>query len=102
MPAVRPLLRHHAHAPEGAGILDIIIVNHHLLFADLAVKEGETAGIIPDYNAVIFDEAHEVEEVAGQYFGVSVSSYQFDELIRDVTGLASRKEFRIAGTGSNA
>jgi ATP-dependent DNA helicase DinG len=72
---------------------DIIIVNHHLLFADLAVKEGETAGIIPDYNAVIFDEAHEVEEVAGQYFGVSVSSYQFDELIRDVTGLASRKDF---------
>ncbi len=72
---------------------DIIIVNHHLLFADLAVKEGETAGIIPDYNSVIFDEAHEVEEVAGQYFGVSISSYQFDELIRDVTGLAARKDF---------
>ncbi len=83
------ITRMHQKAQES----DIIIVNHHLLFADLAVKEGETAGIIPDYNAVIFDEAHEVEEVAGQYFGVSVSSYQFDELIRDVTGLASRKEF---------
>src|SRR5271168_1970582 len=72
---------------------DIIIVNHHLFFADLSVKGEEMAGIIPEYGAVIFDEAHEVEEVAGQYFGVSVSSYQFDELIRDVTGLASRKEF---------
>ncbi len=73
---------------------DIIIVNHHLLFADLAVKgELETSGIIPDYGAVIFDEAHDVEEVAGQYFGVSVSSYQFEELTRNVTALAGRKDF---------
>ncbi len=64
---------------------DLIIVNHHLFFADLAVKgDSDAAGIIPEYGAVIFDEAHEVEEVAGQYFGVTVSSYQFDELIRDV------------------
>src|SRR5277367_3543657 len=72
---------------------DIIIVNHHLFFADLAVKGDEMAGIIPEYGAVIFDEAHEVEEVAGQYFGVSVSSYQFDELIRDVGAVAHRKDF---------
>ncbi len=72
---------------------DIVIVNHHLFFADLAVKGDERGAIIPDYGAVIFDEAHEVEDVAGQYFGVSVSSYQFDELARDVTALAHRKEF---------
>jgi ATP-dependent DNA helicase DinG len=72
---------------------DIIIVNHHLFFADLAVKGDELGGIIPEYGAVIFDEAHEVEEVAGQYFGVSVSSYQFDELIRDVSSVANRKDF---------
>lgn len=72
---------------------DLIIVNHHLFFADLAVKEGEMGGIIPDYNAVIFDEAHEIEDVAGQYFGVNVSSYQFEELARDVAALAHRKEF---------
>src|SRR5579862_1302183 len=72
---------------------DIIIVNHHLFFADLAVKGNELSGIIPEYGAVIFDEAHEVEEVAGQYFGVSVSSYQFEELIRDISGVAHRKEF---------
>ena len=73
---------------------DIIIVNHHLFFADLAVKgDADAAGIIPEYGAVIFDEAHDVEEVAGQYFGVSVSNYQFEELIRDVGMLAARKEF---------
>jgi ATP-dependent DNA helicase DinG len=72
---------------------DIVIVNHHLFFADLAVKGDERGAIIPDYAAVIFDEAHEVEDVAGQYFGVSVSSYQFDELARDVTTLAHRKQF---------
>jgi len=75
---------------------DIIIVNHHLFFADLAVKVDDAGGIIPEYGAVIFDEAHDVEEVAGQYFGTSVSSYQFDELIRDVGMLARQKDF---GTG---
>jgi len=73
---------------------DIIIVNHHLLFADLAVKSsGEAQGIIPEYDAVVFDEAHEVEDVAGQYFGVGVSSYQLQELAADVAGLSRRKEF---------
>jgi ATP-dependent DNA helicase DinG len=75
---------------------DLIIVNHHLFFADLAVKGGpvgEAGGIIPDYGAVIFDEAHEIEDVAGQYFGVTVSSYQFEELTRDVAALAHRKNF---------
>jgi len=72
---------------------DIIIVNHHLFFADLAVKGDDLSGIIPEYGAVIFDEAHEVEEVAGQYFGVAISSYQFDELIRDTSAVAHRKDF---------
>jgi ATP-dependent DNA helicase DinG len=77
---------------------DLIIVNHHLFFADLAVKGGPMggeggAGIIPDYGAVIFDEAHDVEDVAGQYFGTTVSSYQFEELTRDVASLAHRKNF---------
>jgi ATP-dependent DNA helicase DinG len=77
---------------------DIIIVNHHLFFADLAVKIrlDDSEGIIPEYDAVIFDEAHEIEEVAGQYFGVGVSSYQFEELIRDVSSVMSRKELGSA------
>jgi ATP-dependent DNA helicase DinG len=70
---------------------DIIIVNHHLFFADLAVKEGEYGAILPDYSAVIFDEAHELEEVAGQYFGFGVSSNQLEDVRRDTLALARRK-----------
>ena len=72
---------------------DIIIVNHHLFFADLAVKDAERSSIIPDYDAVIFDEAHDIEDVAGQYFGLSISTYHFQELIRDISSLARRKNF---------
>ncbi|MGC1448466.1 MAG: ATP-dependent DNA helicase [Candidatus Sulfotelmatobacter sp.] len=67
---------------------DIIIVNHHLFFADLAIKlqaEGAPdAGILPEAAAVVFDEAHELEDVAGSYFGISVSNLRVDELARDV------------------
>lgn len=73
---------------------DIVIVNHHLFFADLAVKEHDAAaGILPDYAAVIFDEAHELEDVAGQYFGISISSLQVEDLRRDILSLARRKDF---------
>ena len=67
---------------------DIIIVNHHLFFADLAIKPATEyapdAGILPEVGVVIFDEAHELEDVAGSYFGVSVSNQRMDELARDV------------------
>jgi ATP-dependent DNA helicase DinG len=67
---------------------DIIIVNHHLFFADLAIKlqadGAPDAGILPDAAAVVFDEAHELEDVAGNYFGISVSNLRMDELARDV------------------
>ena len=70
---------------------DIIIVNHHLFFADIAVKDSEFWAIIPDYSAVIFDEAHELEEVAGQYFGFAISSNQVEDLRRDILAVARRK-----------
>src|SRR6476659_1830662 len=71
---------------------DIIIVNHHLFFADLAIKDEEVAaGILPDYHAVVFDEAHEIEDVAGQYFGVTVSNYRFQELSRDIARVSRQK-----------
>src|SRR6202166_2458317 len=69
---------------------DIIIVNHHLFFADLAIKlpadGAPDAGILPEAAAVIFDEAHELEDVAGNYFGISVSNLRVEELARDVEG----------------
>lgn len=70
---------------------DIIIVNHHLFFADLAVKENGFAAIIPEYEAVIFDEAHEIEDVAGQYFGLSISNHMLDDLRRDILAVTRRK-----------
>jgi ATP-dependent DNA helicase DinG len=74
---------------------DIIIVNHHLFFADLSIKleaEGAPdAGVLPECGAVIFDEAHELEEVAGNYFGISVSNLRMDELTRDVEHLLQRE-----------
>ena len=72
---------------------DIIIVNHHLFFADLAVRTRNSDGILPDYNAVIFDEAHEIEDVAGDYFGVGVSNYRFQELQRDIGALSRMRNF---------
>jgi ATP-dependent DNA helicase DinG len=66
---------------------DIIIVNHHLFFADLALREGDFGAVLPDYSVVIFDEAHELEDVATQYFGVMVSNYRVEEYVRDATRL---------------
>jgi ATP-dependent DNA helicase DinG len=75
---------------------DIIIVNHHLFFADLSIKleaEGAPdAGVLPECGAVIFDEAHELEDIAGNYFGISVSNLRMDELTRDVEHLLQREK----------
>ena len=75
---------------------DIIIVNHHLFFADLSVKQEASgapdAGILPEAAAVVFDEAHELEEVASSYFGLSVSNIRFEELARDTDALLRGKE----------
>jgi len=75
---------------------DIIIVNHHLFFADLSVRQeaagAPDAGILPEAAAVIFDEAHELEEVASSYFGLSVSNIRFEELARDTDTLLRGKE----------
>lgn len=72
---------------------NIIIVNHHLFFADLAVRDDVYGGILPEYSAVIFDEAHEIEDIAGQYFGISVSNLQVQELVRDCAAGARQKQF---------
>ncbi len=75
---------------------DIIIVNHHLFFADLAVKReaggAPDAGILPEAAAVVFDEAHELEDVASSYFGLSVSNIRFEELARDTETMLRGKE----------
>jgi len=73
---------------------DIIIVNHHLFFADLAVRQqaggAPDAGVLPEAAAVIFDEAHELEEVASSYFGISVSNVRFEDLARDLEAMLKK------------
>jgi len=73
---------------------DIVIVNHHLFFADLSLRDerGE-GGILPAYHAVVFDEAHEIEDVVGQYFGVAISNYKFQDLRRDIAVIGRMKKF---------
>ncbi len=77
---------------QRASEADIIIVNHHLFFADLALREDDFASIIPNYQAVVFDEAHEIEEVAGQHFGIQLSNYRFEELSRDTRNVSRAQD----------
>jgi ATP-dependent DNA helicase DinG len=75
---------------------DIIIVNHHLFCADLAIKaamdRAPDAGVLPDAGVVVFDEAHELEDVAADYFGVTVSNLRIDDLLRDVESTLRRAD----------
>jgi ATP-dependent DNA helicase DinG len=63
---------------------NVVVVNHHLLCADLAVKEGSYGQVIPPYDAAILDEAHMLEDVATRYFGAQVSNHRVSDLSRDV------------------
>jgi ATP-dependent DNA helicase DinG len=63
---------------------DIVIVNHHLLCADAAVRQSEFGEVIPSCSYAVLDEAHQLEDVATQYFGLAVSNYRLDDLARDL------------------
>ncbi len=67
----------------------IIIVNHHLFFSDLAIRRFGHAEVLPRYQTVIFDEAHHLENVATNYFGTSISLYQIKELDHDIEELSA-------------
>lgn len=72
---------------------DVVVVNHHLFLADLVVKESGFAELIPDAEVMIFDEAHQLPDIASQYFGQQVSSRQLQDLARDIL-IAYRTEVR--------
>lgn len=65
----------------------LLIVNHHLFFSDLALRRFGFAEVLPRYEAVIFDEAHHIEDIATRYFGTSVSHFQLVDLARDIERL---------------
>jgi ATP-dependent DNA helicase DinG len=68
---------------DRAAEADIVIVNHHLLCADAAVRQGAFGAVIPEVDVAIIDEAHQLEDVVTQYFGVSLSGFRMDEFGRD-------------------
>ncbi|MEW6320697.1 MAG: ATP-dependent DNA helicase [Acidobacteriota bacterium] len=75
---------------QRAAEADIVIVNHHLLCADASVRQQSFGEVIPPCHRVVLDEAHQLEDVATQYFGVTVSNYRLDELVRDAGALLER------------
>jgi len=81
---------------QRAAASDLIIVNHHLFFADLALRGTEVASLLPDYEALVFDEAHDIEDVATQYFGLQVSNYRVEELARDTESTLKAKGLQSA------
>ena len=86
---------------------DVVIVNHHLLCADAAVRQSAYGEVIPSCPTLVVDEAHQLEDVATQYFGCSFSNYRVDDLVRDGERLSSgsvprkwRRHRSGAGTAS--
>lgn len=74
---------------------DVVVVNHHLYLADMVVKESGFAELIPDSEVVIFDEAHQIPDIASQYFGQQLTSRQLLDLAKDIV-IAYRTEIRDA------
>src|SRR6516164_1106416 len=75
---------HVAAARRGALEADIVVVNHHLLLADLALKEDGFGDLLGCADAVILDEAHQIPDLATQFFGVNFSSRQVENLLKDL------------------
>jgi ATP-dependent DNA helicase DinG len=82
-------------ARKNALAADVVVVNHHLFFADVVLREEGISELLPACNTVIFDEAHQLPETARMFFGEALSSAQLVELARDV-----RLELRAAGGAS--
>jgi len=72
----------------------ILVINHHLFFADLAVREISNGEVIPSYDAVILDEGHHIEKTASSYFGFEISNYKVDELQRDIRKTLKEQKIR--------
>ena len=77
-------------ARRAAQQADLVVVNHHLFFADLALKESGFGEVLPDADVFIFDEAHLLPEVATMFFGTSLGSFQLADLARDLLAEAAQ------------
>jgi len=76
---------------------DVLVVNHHLFFADLALQEEGFGKLLPGVEAVIFDEAHQLPEVASTFFGLTVSAHQLVNLCRDAVAEEHKEQSAVPG-----
>ena len=83
-------------ARREALLADVVVVNHHLFFADVMLKDDGMGELLPSCNTIIFDEAHQLPEVAGLFFGESVGTGQLLDLARDakLEGIAAAKDYK--------
>ena len=93
---------HVAAARRAAGEADVVIVNHHLLLADLALKEDGFGDLLGSADAVILDEAHQLPDLVTQFFGVEVSSRQVEHLLTDARAELARDGGAGGGAGGGA
>ena len=95
---------HVVQARREAMAADLVVVNHHLFFADMALRDSGVAELLPACNTVIFDEAHQLPETASLFFGENVSTAQLLDLARDarMEGLAAAKDFAELPEGARA
>ncbi|MEM8548579.1 MAG: ATP-dependent DNA helicase, partial [Pseudomonadota bacterium] len=92
-----------AKARRAAAAADLVVVNHHLLLADLAFREGGFVEFLPEADVIVIDEAHQLADIAVEFFGVSVSQRQLLELFDELeTALRSVGGPRFAGTMEEA
>jgi len=75
---------------------DVLVVNHHLFFADLALREEGFGQLLPGVEALVFDEAHQLPEVAANFFGQSINSFQLMGLARDAITEELKEQSGIA------
>lgn len=85
---------------ERAAEANLVVVNHHLLCADAAVREGEFGEVIPECELLVVDEAHQLEDVATQYFGIALSAHRIDEFSRDAATTAASYGLKDATRGT--
>jgi ATP-dependent DNA helicase DinG len=87
-----------AQARRAAQEADVVVVNHHLLFADMAIKRGGFGEVLPGAGVFVIDEAHEAPEVASQFFSATVSARQITDLCQDVLAESGKQAAGLATT----
>jgi len=88
---------HVNHARKEALAADVIVVNHHLFFADLVLREEGFGQLLPGVEALIFDEAHQLPDIASNFFGIALSSQQLNALCRDTVAEELKENSAVAG-----